>query len=85
MPGKNQTKRINKHKAHALMVWEREQITAARAHSLLSDAIAEFDKHKADLPTQDVADIETKAAEQFQEIERFLIKARNNFMNNVGL
>jgi len=84
MPGKNQQKRIDKRKKHAVVVWAKKQLTAATAMTLLTDALADFEDNKSELTDEQVAEISAKAAEQIREIERFVMLARDNFVNEVG-
>jgi hypothetical protein len=84
MPGKNQQKRIDKHKKHAVVVWAKKQLTAATAMTLLTDALADFEDNQAELTSEQIAEISAKASEQIREIERFVMLARDNFVTDVG-
>lgn len=84
MPGKNQQKRIDKRKKHAVAVWVKKQLTAATAMTLLTDALADFEDNQAELTADQITEISAKAAAQIREIERFVMLARDNFVNEVG-
>lgn len=84
MPGKNQQKRIDKHRAHAVKVWEKKQLTAATAMTLLTDALADFEDNLSELTDEQVTEVKAMAAVQIREVERFIMLARDNFVHEVG-
>jgi hypothetical protein len=80
MSGKNQQKRIAKNLAHVEMVWEREQIQAAKAKASLDEALATIRKNSAELDDEKMATIETHAARRYKEIEEFIMSARDKYV-----
>jgi hypothetical protein len=80
MSGKNQQKRIAKNLAHVEMVWEREQIQAAKAKASLDEALATIRKNSAELDDEKMATIEKQAAIRYREIEEFIMSARDKYV-----
>lgn len=84
MPGKNQQKRINKSRAHARMVWEREQLHAAKAKKTIDEAMELVVSKKTELTDEQFAEIEKEVARRYADIEAFLLKARDKYVAKVG-
>lgn len=84
MPGKNQLKRQQKSLAHARMVWEREQLQAAKAKKSIDEAVAIIRAKKDELTEQQMEEIEREVAQRYADIEAFVMKARDKYIAKVG-
>lgn len=84
MPGKNQIKRHNKRLAHARMVWERDQLQAAKAKKTIDDAMSLIRAKKDELTEQQMEEIEREVAQRYADIEAFVMKARDKYVAKVG-
>ena len=77
-------KKKEKSRAHAEMVWEREQIAAAAAAEKLDKSMAVVELHKDELTEQQYTDVLKHFNEQRQEIKLFLLKARDKYVSKVN-
>jgi hypothetical protein len=84
MPGKNQQKRIEKRKAHARKVWAKKRLAAAAFWKALEEAEAQVFAAAGELTLEQRAEIDAKIKEQRDGIKDFLLKARDNFVAEVG-
>ena len=82
--GKNQQKRIEKSIAHARMVWVREQMRVAKAVALVDEAYVMVQERRDELTDEQFELIEAEVSRRKAELEEYLFKARNNFVNKVG-
>lgn len=82
--GKNQEKRIEKTVAHARMVWAREQIQAASAQKAIEEAWEQIEANRAEMDTVLFMAVEHEKDERLEEIKRFLLDARDKFIQKVG-
>lgn len=81
MPGKNQTKRLNKHLEHAEMVWTRAQLAAASFAEALDEAEKTVEENRSELTTEEYTSIQDKLAEQRAFLKDELMKARDVYVS----
>jgi len=77
------SKRKDKSRAHAEMVWERDQIAAATASEQLDKSLAVVELYKEELTEQQYTEVIKHFNEQKQEIKLFLLKARDKYTSKV--
>lgn len=81
-------KKKAKNKAHAEMVWEREQLQAATAAEQLDKAVAAVEQYKDELTPEQITDVYTMVEMRKGELKDFLLKARDKYvtkMREMGL
>lgn len=73
------TKKKDKRVAHATMVWEREQISAAMAAEQIDKALAVVMQYKDELTEEQLQTILEQSRQKKTEIEQYLLAARDKF------
>lgn len=77
-------KKKSKDVAHAVMVWEREQLQAATAAEQLTKALAAVEFYKEELTESEINSIYAKVEAQRGEIKDFLVNARNKYVTKLA-
>ena len=84
MPGKNQTKRIEKGRKHALMVYQRDLASVAFYTLRLKEALAIVNENAGELSEEQVEQLTEHTAAHLEELKAFAAHAEENYINHVG-
>lgn len=76
-------KKVNKRLANAEAKFQKEQLQAATAADQLSKAIAVVEQYRDELTIQQYAEVMERFEEQKQELEKFLLKARDKYVKKL--
>lgn len=84
MPGKNQTKRIEKSRKHALMVYQRDLASVAFYTLRLKEALAIVNENAGELTEEQVTQLKEHTAAHLEELKAVAAHAEQNYINHVG-
>lgn len=84
MPGKNQQKRIDKGRAHALMVYQRDLASVAFYTMRLKKALDIVTENAGELSEEQVAQLKEQTAAHLDELKAVAARAEENYINHVG-
>ena len=84
MPGKNQQKRIDKRRAHALMVYQRDLASVAFYTMRLKEALAIVKDSAEELPESALESLKEQAASHLEELKAVAARSEENYINHVG-
>jgi hypothetical protein len=84
MPGKNQQKRINKSRAHALMVYQRDLASVAFYTMRLKEALAIVQENAGELSEEQVQQLMEHTSTHLEELKAVAVRAEDNYINHVG-
>ena len=73
-------KKLNKRIANADLKFQKEQLQAAQAAEALSKAVAVVEQYKNELTDDQYVEVMTRFTEQKEEIQKFLILARDKYV-----
>lgn len=73
------TKKKDKRVAHATMVWEREQLSAAMAAEQIDKALAVVMQYKDELTEEQLQAILEQSRQKKVEVEQYLMAARDKY------
>ena len=73
-------KKLNKRIANADLKFQKEQLQAAQAAEALSKAVAVVEQYKGELTDDQYVEVMTRFTEQKEEIQKFLILARDKYV-----
>lgn len=76
-------KKRDKRLAHATAKWEKEQLQAAVAAEQIDKALAVIMQYKDELTENQLEDVLEQTRQKKEEIEKFLIKARNKYADKL--
>lgn len=82
---KTQDKRKQRKIEQAEFLWQQAQLRAALAKTELDLAIVTFKDAMGELTEEQVKETETKAQEQYQRIEGFLMSEKERYLERLGI
>lgn len=82
---KTQDKRLRRRIEQAEFLWERAQVKAATAQSVLDYMVKQYEDHKAELPEDVVTQTEEQIALRQKEIEEFLMGEKLEYEKRLGV
>lgn len=82
---KTQDKRLRRRIEQAEFLWERAQVKAATAQSVLDYMVKQYEDHKAELPEDVVTQTEEQIALRQKEIEEFLMGEKAEYEKRLGV
>ena len=82
---KTQDKRLQNRIEHAEFLWERAQIKAASAQSVLDYMVEQFNKHKGELTPEQIEETENQIALRQKDIKEFLMSEKETYETRVGV
>ena len=82
---KTQDKRLQRRIEQAEYLWERAQIQAASAQSVLDYMVEQFTKHKEELQEEHVKQTEEQISLRQKEIEDFLMTEKAQYEKRLGV
>ena len=82
---KTQDKRLRRRIEQAEFLWERAQIQAASAQSVLDYMVDQFNKHKEELQPEHITQTEEQVALRQKEIEAFLMEEKAKYEQRLGV
>lgn len=82
---KTQDKRLQRRIEQAEFLWERAQIKAASAQSVLSYMVEIFEKNKEELTPEQVKETEEQIDVRQKEIENFLMNEKKEYEKRLGV
>ena len=82
---KTQDKRLQRRIEQAEFLWERAQLKAATAQSVLDFMVKQYNEHKSELSEEIVAQTEEQIALRQKEIEDFLMKEKAEYEKRLGI
>lgn len=82
---KTQDKKLKNKTEHAEFLWNQAQMKAAAMAQILDIAIAEFEEHQEELEADVVATITEQIAVRKKDIENYLMKEKDLFLERVGV
>jgi len=84
MPGKNQQKRIDKNRAHALMVYQRDLASVAFYTMRLKKALDIVIESADELPASAIESLKEQTSAHLEELKAVASRAEENYINHVG-
>lgn len=82
---KTQDKRLQRRIEQADFLWERAQIKAAGAQSVLDYMVEQFNKYKEELTPEQIKETEEQIALRQKEIEEFIMSEKAEYEKRVGV
>ena len=82
---KTQDKRLRRRIEQAEFLWERAQIKAATAQSVLDYMVDQFKQHKEELQPEHIEQTEEQISLRQQEIEAFLMEEKALYEKRLGV
>lgn len=82
---KTQDKRLQRRIEQAEFLWERAQIKAAGAQSVLDYMVEQFNAHKEELPEDIVKQTEEQISLRQNEIKEFLMTEKAEYEKKLGV
>ena len=82
---KTQDKRLKERIAQADFIWERAQVKAASAQSVLDYMVEQFNKFKEELTPEQVIATEEQIAIRQKEIEDFIMEEKASYEKRLGV
>ena len=82
---KTQDKRLQRRIEQAEFLWERAQIKAASAQSVLDYMVEQFNKFKEELTPEQITETEEQIALRQKEIKEFLMGEKKIYEERVGV
>ena len=82
---KTQDKKLKRRIEHAEFMWEKAQIKAASAQSVLDYMVEQFNKYKEELTPEQVEQTEDQIALRQKEIQEFLMKEKDLYVERTCL
>lgn len=82
---KTQDKRKQRKIEHAEFMWQQAQLHAALAKTELDLAVVSFKDAMGELNEEQVKATESKAQEQYQRIEEFLMSEKEKYLERLGI
>lgn len=81
---KTQDKKLQRRIEHAEFMWEKAQIKAASAQSVLDYMVEQFNKYKEELTPEQVEETENQIALRQKEIKEFLMGEKTEYEKRLG-
>ena len=82
---KTQDKRLKRRIEQAEFLWERAQVKAATAQSVLDYMVNQYNAHKDELPEDIVTQTEEQIALRQKEIEEFIMGEKAMYEKRLGV
>ena len=82
---KTQNKRLQRRIEQAEFLWERAQLQAASAQSVLDYMVDQFNQHKGELEEEHIKQTEEQIALRQKEIEVFLMEKKDEYEKRLGV
>ena len=82
---KTQDKRLQRRIEQAEFLWERAQVKAASAQSVLDYMVEQFNTHKAELTEEIIAQTEEQIKLRQKEIEEFIMGEKKEYEKRLGV
>lgn len=82
---KTQDKRFQRRIEHAEFIWEKAQIKAASAQSVLDYMVKVFNENKNELTPEQVEQTESQIKQRQDEIQKFLMDEKEVYENRLGV
>ena len=82
---KSEDKRFKRRVEHAEFLWERAQMKAAAAQSVLEFMIAQYEQHKEELSEEVVTQTEEQIALRKKELEDYLMGEKAQYEERLGV
>ena len=82
---KTQDKRLERRIEQAEFLWERAQVKAASAQSVLDYMVEQFNTHKAELTEEIIAQTEEQIKLRQKEIEEFIMGEKKEYEKRLGV
>ena len=82
---KTQDKRLQRRIEQAEFLWERAQIKAASAQSVLDYMVEQFNKFKEELTPEQITETEEQIALRQKEIQEFIMSEKTEYEKRIGV
>ena len=82
---KTQDKRLQRRIEQAEFLWERAQVKAASAQSVLDYMVEQFNKFKEELTPEQITSTEEQIALRQKEIEEFIMGEKTEYEKRLGI
>ena len=82
---KTQDKRLQRRIEQAEFLWERAQIKAASAQSVLDYMVEQFNKYKEELTPEQIEETENQIALRQKEVKEFLMGEKTEYEKRIGV
>ena len=82
---KTQDKKLKRRIEQAEFLWERAQIKAASAQSVLDYMVEQFNKHKGELQPEHIEQTEEQIALRQKEVKEFLMEEKQKYEDRLGV
>ena len=82
---KTQDKKLQRRIEQAEFLWERAQVKAASAQSVLDYMVEQINKYKEELTAEQIEETETQIALRQKEIKEFLMGEKKTYEERVGV
>lgn len=82
---KTQDKRLQRRIEQAEFLWERAQVKAASAQSVLDYMVEQFNQYKEELTPEQVTQTEEQIALRQKEIEEFIMGEKTEYEKRLGV
>ena len=82
---KTQDKRLQRRIEQAEFLWERAQIKAASAQSVLDYMVEQFNKYKEELTPEQIEETENQIALRQKELKEFLMGEKEQYEKRIGV
>lgn len=82
---KTQDKRLKRRIEQADFLWERAQVKAASAQSVLDYMVEQFNKFKEELTPEQIEATEDQIAMRQKEIKEFLMSEKESYEKRLGV
>ena len=82
---KTQDKKLQRRIEQAEFLWERAQVKAASAQSVLDYMVEQFNKFKEELTPEQITSTEEQIALRQKEIEEFIMGEKTEYEKRLGI
>lgn len=82
---KTQDKRLQRRIEQAEFLWERAQVKAASAQSVLDYMVEQFNRFKEELTSEQITSTEEQIALRQKEIEEFIMTEKAEYEKRLGV
>lgn len=82
---KTQDKRLQRRIEQAEFLWERAQVKAASAQSVLDYMVEQFNKFKEELTPEQISSTEEQIALRQNEIQEFIMGEKTEYEKRLGI
>lgn len=82
---KTQDKKLKRRIEHAEFLWERAQVKAASAQSVLDYMVEQIEKYRAELTEEQIKETEEQVVLRQKEIEEYIMAEKTEYERRLGV